>query len=178
MQYGDPELAALLKPMLADHALARSALRVLAAFPGNETPRVILDHYKSFSSEERGDAIDTLASRPQWALAMLDALQSGLIARSDVSTLVVRQLQTLKDPKVDAKLAKVWGVVRGTSDSKKNIIAKFKATYTPEVVRQADLPNGRAVFNRVCPVPHAVRFRRTRRAEPHRLATVESELFV
>ncbi len=117
---------------------------------------MILEHYKTFSSEERGDAIDTLASRPQWALVMLDALQSGLISRGDVSTLVVRQLQSLKDPKVDAKLAKVWGIVRGTSDSKKNIIAKFKATYTPEVVRQADLPNGRAVFNRVCAQCHTL----------------------
>ena len=156
VQYGDPELATLLKPLLSDHELARSALRALAACPGNETPRVILEHYKALSSDERGDAIDTLASRPQWALAMLDALESGLIARGDISTLVVRQLLTLKDPKVDAKVAKVWGVVRGTTDSKKNIIAKFKATYTPEAIRQADLPNGRVVFNRVCAQCHTL----------------------
>ncbi|MGH9363334.1 MAG: PVC-type heme-binding CxxCH protein, partial [Thermoanaerobaculia bacterium] len=48
----------------------------------------------------------------------------------------------------------VWGAVRGTSAEKRALIAGYKAELTPERLREADLPRGRALFDRACAPCH------------------------
>ena len=55
------------------------ALRSLAAYDDPATPAIILRHFAEYSPAEREDAIATLAARPSWAMALLEALG----ARSD-----------------------------------------------------------------------------------------------
>jgi len=118
---------------------------------------VILGAYPGLGNAARADAVNTLASRPQWAVAMLDAVDRGVIPRGDISTVVIRQLATLSNAGVNQKLAKVWGSVRRTAEDKRALIAKFKAIYTPDELRKTDASHGRAVYEKTCAqCPYAV----------------------
>jgi putative heme-binding domain-containing protein len=130
------------------------ALRALAAIPDESTPKVILDHFSSFNEKEKSDAIDTLASRPAYARALLDAMEQGRVARRDLSAFHARQMTALQQKDINQRLAKVWGTVGTTSREKAIRLAKYKALLTPANLRTADLSYGRLVFSRTCASCH------------------------
>jgi putative membrane-bound dehydrogenase-like protein len=145
-----PGLAPQLRTLLDDPAMRRPALRALAAFDDDATPRAILDRYASLDEPARGDAINTLASRPSYAMALLDAIGKGIVPRRDLSATVARQLKALRDPRVNAALERAWGTIRPTSKQKDTLIARYKAILTPGRLRSADPSAGRAVYDRSC----------------------------
>ena len=150
----DPELLPLLQDLLTDSSLRGPALRGLAAYADETTPELILRHYSSFTDAEKSDAVQTLASRPAYALALLAAMEQGQVARRDLSAFTARQLLALNNPQVEARLRKVWGTVRSTSLEKAALMAKYKALLTPDFLAKADRSRGRLVFKQTCAACH------------------------
>jgi putative membrane-bound dehydrogenase-like protein len=153
---GSPDLVPTIIKLLDEPALRGPALRALAAYQRDDVPQTILRLYKSFTPSEKQDAINTLASRPSYALALLTAIEHKQVPQSEVSAFTARQLKDLRDQRVTDKLDKVWGQVRQTPAEKKALIAKYKALLTPKVLAAANLPNGRAVFKRTCHQCHTL----------------------
>ena len=91
-----PAWPADLQALVDDPSLRGLALRSLAAYDDPATPEVILRAYGECSLAEREDAIATLAARPAWAKALLEALGRGQIPRRDVSVSIARQLQAIR----------------------------------------------------------------------------------
>jgi putative membrane-bound dehydrogenase-like protein len=151
---GNPDVVPLLQDLLADPALRGIALRGLAAFPNPSTPKMILAHYDAFHNSDRDDAIQTLASRPAYALAMLEAIEQGRVPRRDLSAYTVRQILGLKDKTVAEKLTKVWGTVRPASQEKEASLKKYKQLLTPDYLNGANRSHGRLVFKQTCAVCH------------------------
>jgi putative membrane-bound dehydrogenase-like protein len=149
-----PELQPLLRGLLTDRDLRGPAVRGLAAFGDRDIPALILKLYPSFTDAEKADAVATLASRPAFALALLDAIETGTVRRQDVSVFTVRQLQGLKDPAIRARLARVWGTVRPSSKEKKAVIAQYKGLLPPDYLKAADLTHGRQLFAKHCASCH------------------------
>ena len=149
-----PKLAADLQALTTDPALRGLALRSLAAYDDAATPQTILRHYGEYSQSEREDAIATLAARPGWARALLDALGRGQIRRRDVSVAIARQLQAFGDQKLGEQLEKVWGKVQPTSKAKAGLMTKYKSLLVSATNQTTDLARGRAVFNRTCLACH------------------------
>jgi putative membrane-bound dehydrogenase-like protein len=149
-----PKLAADLQALTADKALRGLALRSLAAYDDAATPEIILRHLGDYSPAEREDAIATLAARPAWALALLEALGRGQVRRRDVSVSIARQLQAFGDQKLSEQLEKAWGKVQPTSKAKAGLMAKYKSLLASASYQPADSSRGRAVFNRTCLACH------------------------
>ena len=97
---GTPDLPPLLFKLLDDRALRGPVLRALAAFSSTQTPKAILRVYQSLTSAEKQDALVTLASRPPYALALLEAIVRKQVPRADVSPFVARQMQDLGNKQV------------------------------------------------------------------------------
>jgi putative heme-binding domain-containing protein len=150
----DPQVVPLLYQLMGDAALRGLALRTLAAYPDDATPRVIFSHYSSFTEEEKADAIHTLASRPAYARALLNAVEHGQVSRRDLSAFNVRQMISLQQKDISDKLAKVWGSLRPASKEKAERMAKFKTLLSPAYMRTADPSQGRLVFSRTCASCH------------------------
>jgi putative membrane-bound dehydrogenase-like protein len=148
------DLVPLLQGLIADRALRRAALRGLAAFSDEGTPAAILRRYASFTDDEKADAIQTLASRPSYALMLLAAIERGQVPRRDVSAFTVRQLLGLNHKAVSDKLGKVWGTIRPASQEKAALMARYKSLLTPEYLKSADVARGRAVYARTCASCH------------------------
>ncbi len=154
LQSQRPDLLPLLDGLLDDRDLRAAAVRGLAVFGDPGTPAKLLERYAAFPEDVRRDVVATLASRPAFALALLDAVERGAVPRDDVSAYTVRQLQGLRNREVNARLAKVWGTARATSQEKKALIAKYKALLSPDDLKAADRARGRLVFGKQCASCH------------------------
>ncbi|HEV3258852.1 MAG TPA: PVC-type heme-binding CxxCH protein [Gemmataceae bacterium] len=149
-----PDLVPLLQTLVSDRGLRGPAIRGLAAYGDDATPRVILRRYASLTDLEKSDAIQTLASRPVYALALLKAVERGRVSRRDLSAFTVRQIMGLKDKQVDDKLAQVWGTIRPASQEKAALMDKYRTLLTPDYLKQADRSRGRLVFAQTCASCH------------------------
>jgi putative heme-binding domain-containing protein len=144
------DLGRLLLDLLAIPELQSAALRGLAEFDEPGTVETILENYASFGVAIRQDALQTLASRPAWAVALLDAVESGVVSRSDVTAFTARQLQSLGDEEIERRLRELWGEVRSTPAAKARLIADYKKRLAPESLERADPAAGRMVFEKTC----------------------------
>jgi len=145
-----PGLVPDLHALLDDPALRGGALRALAAYDDSATPRIVLGRYGEYSASERDDAIATLAARPMWALALLEAVGHGQIPRRDVSVSIARQIKAFADKQINERLETVWGKIQPTSKAKAALAARYKTLLAADPHQPADLSQGRAVFNRTC----------------------------
>jgi putative membrane-bound dehydrogenase-like protein len=155
-QKRDAELLPILYSLLDDNTMRGPALRALAAYNDDKMPERILAKYKTFTASEKADAVNTLASRPAYAKALVGALEDGRVARTDVDTFIVRQLHGYKDKELSARLDKAWGTIRPVSQEKAALLAKYKKLLTPEYLKGADVSQGRAVFQKNCASCHTL----------------------
>jgi putative membrane-bound dehydrogenase-like protein len=146
--------AKVLQDLLADPALRGAAVRGLAGFPDDTTPAAILTHYPTFSPAEKADAVQTLASRPAWANALLNAVEKGTIPRADVSVTAARQILALNDKPTADRLEKVWGKITPVSKDRAALIKQWKGKLSPDAMKNADAANGRVLFVKHCAACH------------------------
>ncbi len=151
-----PDLLPVLQNLLDDKALRGPSLRALAAYTDDATPGRILKLYPTLTDDEKADAIQTLASRPAYALALLDAVEKGQVQRRDLSAFTVRQIQALKSKPVNDRLTQVWGTIRPASQEKASLLAKYKGLLTPEYIKTAEPSQGRLIFAKTCANCHTL----------------------
>ncbi|MBX3434645.1 MAG: DUF1080 domain-containing protein [Pirellulales bacterium] len=152
----DPELVGTLYDLLADAELRSVALTGLARYDADDTPARLLAVYGSLPLHERRQALATLASRPAYGSALLDAMAEGRIARADLSADLARQLLNLQNDAVAEKLAETWGSLRTTPDEKLQQIQRYRDLVTSAPPDAADPILGRAVFTRTCQACHVL----------------------
>lgn len=140
-----------------DGAMRVAALRGLAKLGGDGVGVAVLAAYAGFSVGERAEAVGMLASRELWAAELLQAVGDGRVARGEVSAFVARQIRGFGDADLDVLLGETWGQVSaGTADEVAAEMTRYRAKLTPAVLAKADLPNGRAVYERTCGVCHTL----------------------
>ncbi len=150
------DLATLLHPLLADRSVRATALRALASTDHPETAAMILRAYPSLDVSEKADALATLVARPASALAMMGAIASGAIPKSDVTPSTLQALAAIRDERLRAAVASVWASVRPSPAEKRTRIEALRKELTPAVLAKADPARGRAVFAKVCASCHTL----------------------
>jgi putative membrane-bound dehydrogenase-like protein len=151
-----PDLLPLLKQLAGDRATAALAMRGLAAYDDPGTPALILKNWQNLRPEEHADAVNTLASRPAYAKALLQAVAAGKIDRTDLTAFHARQIHNFNDEKLNEQLAKIWGEIRSTPKEKQEQITRYKKVLTPEALKSADASRGRLVFQNTCSTCHVL----------------------
>jgi putative membrane-bound dehydrogenase-like protein len=152
----DAKLPLVLHKLVSDRALRGDALRALAAFDHARTPAVVLSVYSSLNSAEKRDALGTLASRPAYGKALLEAVAARKVPAGDVSAELVRQLRNLKDKALDKRIAEVWGIVRTTPADRAKMIAYYRTLLKARPPAAPDPELGRAIFAKVCAQCHTL----------------------
>ncbi len=150
------DLLPLLRDLLADATMRGPALRGLATMNDAGTPAAILKHYGTFSDAEKADAINTLATRADYALALLDAVEKEQVPRRDISVYTARQILNLKDKRLPERLAAVWGTIRPANQDKLALMAKYKSLVPADALLKADRSRGRALFAKSCANCHVL----------------------
>lgn len=150
----DPQAGAAFIAVLDVPELRGGAIRALAAYQNNAIPNALLSRYAKLPPAEQRDAIGTLTSRPEFVRALLDAIESNVVPRTDVHAYHVRQIQSFNNQEIMERLGRVWGTIREASADKKQVIAEYRQKFTPEVLAEADTSHGRIVFNKTCAACH------------------------
>jgi putative membrane-bound dehydrogenase-like protein len=110
---GQEEDAALLATLLAPQqpdAVQSAALAALARLRRPETVPALLAGWPSHTPSLRGQILDALASREEWSLAMLDAIEKGQIPASQIDARRRQQLATARSDAVRRRAEKVLAV--------------------------------------------------------------------
>ena len=153
----DSKLVPVLHKLIGEPALRAAAIRALAVYDDPATPRLILAAYPSLTLAERRDALNTLASRPSYAKAMLDAVVAKTVPATDISADVIRQARNLRDAALNRRIAEVWGTVRDTPADRLAAIATTKKKLAAlTFVTKPDISHGRALFAKTCQQCHTL----------------------
>jgi putative membrane-bound dehydrogenase-like protein len=151
-----PDLAGLLQKLVGEPAMRARALQGLAVYDDPQTPAVILRAYSHLDAADKHDAVETLASRPAYAIALLDAVENHQIPAADISVFTARQLRQFKNRKISDKLAKVWGNLRESSADKKEQMDHYTSILTKDFLKHADISHGRLLFSHTCMQCHTL----------------------
>ncbi len=146
-----------LQPLLGEPELAADAIRALAATGDPQTPAILLERYSMLKSDPtKSEIINTLASRSAFATPLLESVHRGVIPRNDVTPTQIRQLRSLKDPDIDARVAALWPQLDDSPSAKKQLFARYKQLLAPARLQSADASAGRRVFQQTCAVCHTL----------------------
>ena len=110
--------------------------------------------YPKLTATERQDAIAALTTRSTFADVLLDAITTKKIPREDVTIFTARQITTLNDKSLSAKLEKVWGTIRPASATRVEQAKRIRTMLAREWEQPADLQHGRALFANNCASCH------------------------
>lgn len=150
------DFAPTLQRLVGDRAVMVEALRGLAAYDDPATPAQTLRHLRIFSPEARVEWINTLASRPAYAKALLQAIREGQLAANEISAFHARQIREFGDEELTRELAELWGDVRASDQEMATRIAQLKTQLTepPELAPRPS--QGRVLFRQLCANCHVL----------------------
>jgi putative membrane-bound dehydrogenase-like protein len=151
-----PQLAPTLHKLVADPALRAAAIKGLAAYADPATPEVLLAAYPSLPVAEKKDVLNTLAARPAYGKALVEAVAAKTVPAAEVTAEVVRQLTNLKDAGIDKRIGEVWGIIRPTPADRAKLIAQYRRMLTAPYSPKGDLNLGRAVYTKTCAQCHTL----------------------
>ncbi len=129
-----------------------AAIRALATVGGDTVANDLIKQWSGFSPSVRSAATETLASRREWALELLFAVESNAVSRSELSLTVVRALADSKDQTVRDRTLAVVGRVRPANSDKQKIIAEKKKMILAG--GSPDAQAGHALLQKTCLVCH------------------------
>jgi putative membrane-bound dehydrogenase-like protein len=121
-----------------DVAVRLEYARSLRAFDDPRIGKEIVERWPIFTKEVRGEILNSLASRKEWAKELLKGIGNKKIDRMDVRNDVIIRIQGHKDKALNAEIEKVWGKMRDTPAELAALIDKMRG----------ELYNGRASFER------------------------------
>ncbi len=152
----DKELPPILQQLVAEPAMRGAALRGLAAYDDPKTPEIILAAFPSLRSDEKRDALHTLAARAGYAKALLAAVTAKKITATDIPADIVRQLRSLHNKEINEQIGKVWGIVRDTPAARAKVMARYRTMLTKKPAVKPDPTLGRALFVKTCAQCHTL----------------------
>ncbi|HEX4645203.1 MAG TPA: HEAT repeat domain-containing protein, partial [Verrucomicrobiae bacterium] len=149
----DDARAAMLKLLSNENpeSLVLEAIRALGEIGGDSVPDELVKHWQAFTPESRRATAEVLASRHDWSLALLAAIEAKTISPNEISATVVRSLNQSGDPAVRQRAVNAIGRVRPADADKLKIIAQKKKMI---LSGPADLPAGREIAKKTCFICH------------------------
>jgi putative heme-binding domain-containing protein len=152
----DPQLPPLLQQLLTDPAVGAAAVRGLAAYNDAKTPASVVTAYPSLDGATKLDALNTLASRVEYATALRKAIDENTIPKGDVTPAVMRQLASLESSEIRDWVGNTFGTIRATPAAKVKDIERLKKVLRGSATAKADPMHGRALFAKTCQQCHVL----------------------
>ncbi len=127
------------------------AARGLAAFNNPQIPADILKDWAKYPQPLRSELIGVLATRKEWAKALLQGMADKKIDRAEVTDNVILRIQAFNDKELNALIEKAWGRSRPTPAELTKLIDKTRDSLYEA---PASFERGRKVFENNCAKCH------------------------
>jgi putative heme-binding domain-containing protein len=142
--------AQLLEDLLSEKELQLDAIRGYALIEHPRAAEILLDRYPDWPAPLKKATLETLATRRNYAEALLVAIEAKQIAIEEVPAHVARSMDLL----LGDSFAKIFGEVRELDQDRNQLIARYKELLTDESLAEADAQAGRKVFEKTCASCH------------------------
>jgi putative membrane-bound dehydrogenase-like protein len=136
--------------LLGDRRFNVLAAEGLSRSDDAEVSQALVAAYGRFTSPARPKLVGILASRRTFAAALLDAVDDGKIPRDAITAYDLRQIRSLGDPTLDARIKRDWGGIAETTVEKRRRIDSLKESLQPTVLAAADASRGRLLYDQSC----------------------------
>ena len=146
----DKEATEALHQALEQPELRRETIRALSALGNAKTGGILISMYRDLDPESRQDVVNTLVARPESALQLLDAIDDGKIAGTDLHAYQVRQLTGFNNAELTDRIRESWGEIRSTPADRLEKIAEYKELLTGPKMESASATHGRMIFQKTC----------------------------
>lgn len=133
--------------------LQAAAVATLARLRSPEIPAILLDGWRGQSPALQGVVVDTLLSRSEWTLALLDRVEGASVSPGDLDAATRSRFLNSRNNEIRARAAKVLAIAGNESRS------KVVAEHQPVLELSGNLLRGATVFSRACATCHRVRGR-------------------
>lgn len=147
---GASGIGAVLKQLLDDSALVEEAVRGLAVVDLPQHAPLLVESYPRLDGPGKDAVVETLATRVDTSLRLIDAVERGTIPAGEVETFLLRQMQLGGDAVVIRRIAEVWPEQRLIAEDKLRGITRLRGLLSAETLASASPPEGRVVYDRVC----------------------------
>src|SRR5262249_10154130 len=127
------------------------ACGAVAAYDSPEVGKAVLAAWKGYPPAVRGEAVNLLAGRKEWARELLAAVGSKQVPRTDLTDHTILRIRAFKDKKLDDQVKAVWGQVRDTPAELNALIDKMRGQLYEG---RASFERGRQVFDNQCAKCH------------------------
>ena len=150
----EESVAPLLQKLLTHRELGIAAVRGLAAVHHPDTGKILVDQFNTFAPPTKFEVANTLASRVEFALLMMQGVADNKVDRQFISPFLLRQMQTLGNEALSAKVNELWPELKQLSADKKQKIETWKTKLTADTLAAANAGRGRVLFEASCAKCH------------------------
>jgi putative heme-binding domain-containing protein len=136
--------------LLNDSAFRLPAIQLLARFDAPPVSDALIRQFKGYSPTEKSAALTTLTGRAPYAVALLEAVSSDAIPRSELTAFHVRQLTSLGNADVDRRVESLWGPIKQTPAEKLERIDRLEKVFNEAPLWAYSANAGRQLFEKLC----------------------------
>jgi putative heme-binding domain-containing protein len=133
--------------------IRKAALQALQHFSNPEIARNLLNDWSAFKNDTvlRTTALELLSRRKTWSIDLLNAVEQGTLARTDVPFDVVERIRRHDDSAMAARTTKLWGRTRQTPGELQQRIGAVAKTLS---TGHGDPLRGKQLFTASCATCH------------------------
>ncbi len=145
-------LKPVLLSLLNSRELGVDAVQGLSIFNESSTWEKLLNSYGKLRPETQAAIIKVLSSRKESADVLLRSVASGVISQEHISAFYIRQMRSLGDESITARLDAFWPDLtpQPLSQAKQKLLEKYTKTYTKEKIAKGDAKKGKLLFQKNC----------------------------
>ena len=155
----DPKLGALARSLLDVKPLLPALVKALRTAPSTETAQALVARLADFPLELRNAAINLLATRPEMALVLLQAVDAKKLAPSLISPVMLDQFARFENKDISVIIERHWTRGSGAGVDLKQLaspIVSWQSKLNERVIALADASRGREVYQRTCGICHPI----------------------
>lgn len=142
-------LATFIQPRFSPN-LQSAALSAIRRTQNAQAVTLLIAAWPKASPVLRSSILDTLMSRPEWLIALLDTIEKGAVLPTEIDAKHRDLLLKYSDPAVRERVAKLLAAVKPTG-SRAQVLDQFK----PALSLKGNPANGSTLFAKTCATCHA-----------------------
>ncbi|MEQ1854347.1 MAG: c-type cytochrome, partial [Chthoniobacteraceae bacterium] len=152
LRESDPKILPAITAYLGKGRLTfqRGLISALGETGAKQVGPAIAAAYDKLPADAQAAAFDTLLKRPEWAIALLDAVKAKTVSLTNLGPASLNRLRTHPDRGVSRRATDLLNELNPTAKVKKEIIEKLMAG----IEQKGDAAKGKALFATACAICH------------------------
>ena len=153
------ELEGVLPELIDEPELRIDAIRALSSIQIDASWRSerdlawkLIERYNEFSSMEKLEIVQTLASRSSYGWRLTRAIRDGMVPKRDVPAYVARQLHRV----VGSGFLETWGQISKVSNEKIASYEKYSDLLSADALNSANIQAGKTTYDGLCGACHVM----------------------